>query len=216
VLISTQSYFCPISAHFQMKITSSSYIKSIVELTQCPTTGYHEYAFIGRSNVGKSSLINLLTGKNNLAKTSVKPGKTQTINYFLINEQWFMVDLPGYGWAKVSREKKIKWSEMVREYLKNRLELRCLFVLIDSRLDPQPIDIEFIIWAIQNKIPLVLVYTKADKVSKNVLHKNINQLAGILGKYLTELPEFFISSSVDRRGKAEILKFIESINENIT
>ena len=199
-----------------MKIKKADFLKSVVDHLQAPETGYPEYAFIGRSNVGKSSLINMLTNRSSLAKISVKPGKTQTINYFLIDEAWYMVDLPGYGWARVSKEKKLGWSKSVRDYLLNRKNLTCLFTLVDSRLDPQAIDIEFINWAGTNRIPLTVIFTKADKLSKTRLKNNISKFSEALAEYWASQPPYFISSATDRRGQEEILDFIGQTNIEIT
>ena len=198
-----------------MEIKSATYLKSIVNLEDAPDTGNPEYAFIGRSNVGKSSLINQLTKLSFLAKTSVTPGKTRTINYFLINNAWFMVDLPGYGWAKASKGDKIKWSKMVRDYLLQRKELNNLFVLIDSRIPPQAIDIEFINWAGIHKIPLSIVFTKSDKLSNNILLKNTRTFKSFISEYWSSLPSIFITSARNGQGRLEILNFIDSINKNI-
>ncbi len=198
-----------------MIVKSAKFIKSIVNLLEAPRDGFHEYAFIGRSNVGKSSLINMLTGFSTLAKTSTKPGKTQTINYFMVNEEWYMVDLPGYGWAKVSKKKKEDWNKMVNSYLKQREELSILFVLIDCRLEPQRIDIDFINQAGRQKIPLSIVFTKSDKLSKNHLKSNVNTFSNVLNETWTVLPPVFITSAQDGRGKSEILNYIDSINKNI-
>jgi len=172
----------------------------------------HDFAFIGRSNVGKSSLINMLVNKKQLAKTSGKPGKTQTINFFLINEKWHLVDLPGYGWAGVSKEKKIEWIAFVRDYLLKRHNLYCLFILIDIRHDPQSIDLEFINWAGENRIPFALVFTKADKISKNMVDSAISSYKKRLLKDWESLPEIFITSSLKHVGKEGIFTFIEKIN----
>ena len=172
----------------------------------------HDFAFIGRSNVGKSSLINMLVNKKQLAKTSGKPGKTQTINFFLINDKWHLVDLPGYGWAGVSKEKKIEWVAFVRDYLLKRENLYCLFILIDIRHDPQSIDLEFINWAGENKIPFALVFTKADKISKNKVDSAISSYKKRLLRDWESLPEIFVTSSLKHIGKEDILKFIDKIN----
>lgn len=197
-----------------MVIKRVHFLTAIHDLKQAPQNGFPEYAFIGRSNVGKSSLINMLANRNALAKISGKPGKTQTINYFLVNESWYMVDLPGYGWAKVSKGKKTDWNILVRNFILHRKELFNLFVLIDCRLNPQPIDVEFINWAGLNKIPLSLVFTKADKISKNVLKKNIGIYNQILSGYWTILPDVFITSAKDGRGRSDLLDFIDRINKN--
>jgi len=195
-----------------MKIKSAVFLKSVTKLSDCPGSGAHDFAFIGRSNVGKSSLINALVNRKQLAKTSGKPGKTQTINFFLINDKWHLVDLPGYGWAGVSKEKKIEWIAFVRDYLQNRIDLYCLFILIDIRHKPQAIDLEFINWSGENRIPFALVFTKADKISKN----KVDQAISVYRKRLKEdweiLPEIFVTSAVNRTGKEEILKYIETIN----
>ena len=198
-----------------MIIKKALFLKSVVKYSQIPDSGYPEYAFIGRSNVGKSSLINMLTQHSSLAKISEKPGKTQTINYFMINDKWYMVDLPGYGWAKVSKEKKIEWSKTVREYLLKRTNLTCLFILIDSRLKPQAIDIEFINSAGASRIPVVIIFTKADKLSKTQLINNINIYSEVLSEFWEDEPPVFISSAVDKRGREEILGFIEHTNNEL-
>jgi len=195
-----------------MHIKEAAFLKSITKLKDCPKTEAHDFAFIGRSNVGKSSLINMLVNKKQLAKTSGKPGKTQTINFFLINNQWHLVDLPGYGWASVSKEKKIEWVEFVRDYLINRQKLYCLFILIDIRHDPQKIDLEFIHWAGMNGIPFALVFTKSDKISKNKVGTAIDIYKQRLLKDWEELPEIFITSVPGRTGKDEILRYIKKIN----
>ncbi len=196
-------------------IKKARYQLSVNDLKLCPRAGSPEYAFIGRSNVGKSSLINLITGINSLARTSSRPGKTQSINYFLINDTWFLVDLPGYGWAGVGKQKKADWSLLVKKYLLTREELQCLFILIDCRLEPQAIDIEFVNWAGRNHIPVALVFTKADKVTLNTLNKNKSAFLDALRGDWEALPETFITSIIDRRGKDELLDYIGSIIENI-
>ncbi len=198
-----------------MIIKSALFIKSIDHYSGAPDTGLPEYAFIGRSNVGKSSLINLLANRSSLAKTSVKPGKTQTINYFEINHSWYMVDLPGYGWARTSKEKKAHWSVMVKDYLLNRTELLNLFILIDCRVEPQVLDIEFINWAGNQELPISLVFTKSDKLSRSRLKANMQSFFNVLDEYWTELPPSWPASVKDGRGRAEILNFIESINKNM-
>jgi GTP-binding protein len=194
-----------------MKIKNIRFIKSITKLNDTPSLERPEIAFIGRSNVGKSSLINMLAGRKNLAKTSGTPGKTQTINYFLVNDQWYAVDLPGYGWARVSKQKKINWSKFVREYLINKENLRCLFILIDVRLTPQFIDLQFLNWAVEQKIPIALIFTKIDKITKNKVIQSISIYKRTLLEEWAYLPEIFISSAVNKSGKKEILDFIESI-----
>lgn len=197
-----------------MKIKDSKFVKSSSSIDQCPPPIKPEFAFIGRSNVGKSSLINMLTGRKQLAKTSSKPGKTQLINHFDIDENWCLVDLPGYGWSKVSKQLKADWGVMIEEYLIKRENLACLFVLIDSRLDPQNIDYEFITWLGEKEIPFVMVFTKTDKQSKN-------KFQSIKAKHLKQLknnweeePLMFESSAIDQSGKKEILEFAHEIISN--
>ncbi len=194
------------------KIKSAEFIKSSSKLSECPRTDLPEYAFIGRSNVGKSSLINLLTGRNKLAKISSKPGKTQLINHFLIDEEWFLVDLPGYGWAKVSKEAKARWRKMIDEYLQLRENLFSVFLLADSRHEPQKIDLEFMRWLGESRIPFAVIFTKTDKQGKTKTHKNISTYKKILKKDWEELPPVFLSSAVTGEGKEEILQYIRSIN----
>jgi len=196
-----------------MNIQSAKYVSSNVEYKKCPTPNMPEYAFIGRSNVGKSSLINLLTGRNKLAKISSTPGKTQLINHFLINDTWYLVDLPGYGWAKVSKSKKKQWETMIRRYLMNRSNLVCLFVLIDARIPPQPIDLEFLKWVGINQIPFVIVFTKTDKVTSSKIKPQIKQFEQAFLKDWEVLPQFFITSARLKEGKDEILKFIMEVNQ---
>lgn len=195
-----------------MLIKSATFLKSITNIKDCPKSMAHDFAFIGRSNVGKSSLINMLVNRKQLAKTSGKPGKTQTINFFLINDKWHLVDLPGYGWAGVSKEKKIEWVAFVRDYLLKRQDLYCLFILIDIRHEPQSIDLEFINWAGENKIPFALVFTKTDKIAKNKVESNIARYKKCLLKNWEFLPEIFSTSSLKHTGKEEILDFIDKIN----
>lgn len=196
-------------------IKKAEFLRSVVRPEDFPQEGFPEFAFIGRSNVGKSSLINLLTSRRSLVKTSARPGKTQAINYFLINDRWYMTDLPGYGWSRASKEKKLEWHKLLRDYLLHRKELFNLFILIDSRLEPQEIDIEFINWAGNNRIPLSLVFTKSDKVSVNRIRRNRELLYRDLSDTWSSAPRVFITSAREGRGKEEILDFIASINENI-
>jgi len=195
-----------------MKIQSAVFEKSVTKLSDCPSSGFPEIAFIGRSNVGKSSLINMLFERKKLAKTSATPGKTQTINFYLINKVWYAVDLPGYGWAKVSKKRKIAWSAFVRNYLLHREYLTCLFVLLDIRLEPQAIDLQFLNWAVEKQIPIVLVFTKADKLSKNKVYGSVERYKSILLNDWEYLPDIFITSTVDQRGKDDIINFLASIN----
>lgn len=175
-----------------------------------------EYAFIGRSNVGKSSLINMLVGKKDLAKTSGKPGKTQLINHFLINEKWYIVDLPGYGFAKVSKELKYGFEKIITDYLLKRENLMCVFVLIDVRLSLQQIDKEFMIWLGENEIPFVIAYTKADKLKRTELQKNIETIEDALLKWWEEIPQSFVTSAETKMGKEDVLEFIGVTNKSFS
>jgi len=198
-----------------MIIKEASFVSSNTTVDKCPETTLPEYAFIGRSNVGKSSLINMLTGRSKLAKTSSFPGKTQLINHFIINNNWYLVDLPGYGWAKVSKESREKWLKMIRAYLQNRQNLACVFLLIDSRHEPQQSDLDFIQLLGSMGVPFVLVFTKTDKQS---LNKNQEAVAAYKKKLLEtweELPTLFITSSEEKKGREEILDFIESVNAEV-
>ncbi|MTI30937.1 ribosome biogenesis GTP-binding protein YihA/YsxC [Xanthovirga aplysinae] len=196
-----------------MKIKNAKFVISNTDFKKCPPPNKPEYAFIGRSNVGKSSLINMLCDKQKLAKVSGKPGKTQLINHFSIDDKWYLVDLPGYGWAKVSKKEKEKWKVMVNQYLENRENLYCVFVLIDSRLDPQPIDLQFINYLGEKGLPFVLVFTKTDKQSINKSQAQIAKFKNEMLKNWEDLPDFFITSSVQKSGKEEILNFIEQTNK---
>lgn len=196
-----------------MLIKSARFLISNTDISKCPPAKLPEYAFIGRSNVGKSSLINMLTGRNDLAKISSKPGKTQLINHFIINDEWYLVDLPGYGFASVSKEKQQGFKELISDYILKRENLFCVFVLIDSRLVPQAIDSEFMEWLNKSGIAFVIVFTKTDKLSKTELEKNTIHYQNELLKTWEELPQIFYSSAVKNIGKSEILKFIESANQ---
>lgn len=189
---------------------------SSTDYKKCPQVDIPEYAFIGRSNVGKSSLINYLTSLKGLAKTSDKPGKTQLINHFIINETeapWYLVDLPGFGFASVSKSKKEEWNKFLTEYILKRKNLLCLFVLIDSRLEPQEIDIQFMEWLANNEIPFVMVFTKTDKLTARQLMKNISTYNKVMLGTWEELPKQFLTSSAANKGKQEILHFIEETNK---
>ncbi len=194
-----------------MEIVESIFVKSSSDISQCPPPKKPEFAFVGRSNVGKSSLINMLTGRKSLAKTSSKPGKTQLINHFEIDSSWFLVDLPGYGWSKVSKQKKAEWGIMIEEYLLNRENLACLFVLIDSRLEPQPIDYEFISWLGEKRIPFAMVFTKTDKQSRNKFQSIKAWHIRHLKTSWEEMPLMFDSSAVNHSGREEILAFVHEI-----
>lgn len=197
-----------------MIIKSAEYLQSESDWRKCPVATLPEYAFIGRSNVGKSSLINMLVNNKSLAKTSSKPGKTQTINHFLINKNWYLVDLPGYGFAKISKVMRDKWQKMISDYLLFRENLQLVFVLVDSRHEPQNIDVEFINNLGENGIPFAIIYTKSDKVSKSKVNSNINAMNRKLSETWEELPPSFISSAINSDGREDILSYIESINQN--
>ena len=193
-------------------IRKATFLVSNSDLTKCPKPDRAEIAFIGRSNVGKSSLINMLTGVKELAKTSQKPGKTQLINHFTIDDRWYLVDLPGYGFAKVSKDKKVKWEKMISEYLTTRTNLCGVFVLIDSRLEPQTIDLEFLNWCGEEDVPFVVAFTKADKQSKLKTQANVELFTTHLLQTWEELPAYFVTSAEEQTGKDELLNYIDSIN----
>lgn len=197
-----------------MIIKSAEFQCSNTRTDKLPLPVLPEYAFIGRSNVGKSSLINMMTQKKGLAKTSQRPGKTQLINHFLINENWHLVDLPGYGYAKTSRSNRSEWQKFISYYLRNRENLQCIFVLIDSRLEPQKIDIEFCTWLGENGLPFVLVFTKADKQSKVKSDQNMAKFRKALLAYFEEVPQQFITSAETQQGREELLDFIDEINKS--
>lgn len=195
-------------------IKSATFVVSNTKVSALPLPNMPEYAFIGRSNVGKSSLINMLVNQQGLAKTSQKPGKTQLINHFLINEKWYIVDLPGYGYAKVSKSSREKWEKFIRNYLTKRENLQCVFVLIDSRLEPQKIDLEFCSWLGECQIPFALVYTKADKQSAPKTDQNVAKFNRALLGWFEEVPPFFITSAEKAQGKDEVLGFIQDVNQD--
>jgi GTP-binding protein len=197
-----------------MQITSAEFISSHSDHRKSPKPDKPEFAFIGRSNVGKSSLINMLTQTKGLAKTSGKPGKTQTINHFLINQSWYLVDLPGYGYASVSKSTRQGFGKMIEEYVLKRENLTCLFILIDARLDPQKIDLSFIHWAGSKEIPLALVLTKSDKLTRGELTKNIRKIESTLLTQWEELPPRFVTSAEKKTGRDELLSFIEGAITN--
>jgi GTP-binding protein len=196
-----------------MKIKSVSFVVSNTDHKKCPEDGLPEFAFIGRSNVGKSSLINLLTGNKKLAKTSSTPGKTQLINHFVINEQWYLVDLPGYGYAKVSKSARSNWEKFIADYLRNRKSLMNIFILLDSRLEPQKIDLEFINWCGEKQLPFVLVFTKIDKLSSSALQRNTSKFKKEMLKTWEEMPPVFTTSSISGFGNEPILNYIDQILE---
>ncbi|MBI9036868.1 MAG: YihA family ribosome biogenesis GTP-binding protein [Bacteroidales bacterium] len=191
-----------------MQIYDAKFLKSSAKVSQCPKNDLPEYAFIGRSNVGKSSLINMITNNKNLAKTSGTPGKTQLINHFIIDNNWYIVDLPGYGFAKISKTIRAKWEVMIINYLTQRKSLICTFVLIDIRLKPQSIDLEFLEWLAEKDIAFIIVFTKSDKLKKAQLLKNITDYRDALLSFWEELPLSIISSAISKSGKKEILEFI--------
>ena len=206
-----------------MKIHKATYLISSPNYDQCLVLQAPEYAFIGRSNVGKSSIINAICGQKGLAKTSSAPGKTQLINHFEIisnevvkgrQEKWYIVDLPGYGYAKVSKSSREKWEKFIRNYITKRESLQCVFVLIDSRLEPQKIDLEFCSWLGECQIPFALVYTKADKQSGPKTDQNVAKFNKALLGWFEEMPPFFVTSAEKAQGKDEVLNFIKEVNED--
>lgn len=196
-----------------MDIHQTAFAGSYPSEAQCPTDGKPEYAFIGRSNVGKSSLINMLTGRKNIAHTSRTPGKTQLINYFLADGQWYLVDLPGYGYARISKRKRQEWRRMIEGYLQKRQTLQCAFILVDANIPPQQNDIDFINWLGESRIPFVIVFTKTDRLKPQDLEKNIDAIRQALFQFWNELPQQFVTSSNKSVGREEILKFIGEVNE---
>ena len=198
-----------------MEITSAEFVISNTDVKKCPAGIFPEYAFIGRSNVGKSSLINMLTARKGLAMTSATPGKTMLINHFLINKSWYIVDLPGYGYARRGQKGKDQIRTIIEDYILEREQMTNLFVLVDSRLEPQKIDLEFMEWLGENGVPFSIIFTKADKLKGGRLKMNIHSYLRELSKQWEELPPYFVSSSEDRTGRKEILDYIENINRNI-
>ncbi len=198
-----------------MEIKQAAFVVSNTQVAKCPTHKLPEYAFIGRSNVGKSSLINMLTNHKGLAKTSSKPGKTQLINHFLINKEWYLVDLPGYGYAKVSKQSKKTFQQFITDYFKKRRELINAFVLVDIRHEPQKIDLEFMQWLGENAIPFAIVFTKADKLTEKQIQEHVASYSEILLQQWEEMPPYFITSSENRLGKEDLLSYIETINQSL-
>lgn len=199
-----------------MKITSAEFIISNSDVKKCPNEPLPEYAFIGRSNVGKSSLINMLTNHKNLAKTSGKPGKTQLINHFKINQNWYLVDLPGYGYARVSKKTKEVFQKFITDYFETREQLVCAFILIDIRLEAQKIDLEFINYLGEAQVPFCIVFTKADKIGKVQAQKNIAAYKKeVLANGWEEMPQHFVTSSLESTGRDSLLTFIDDINQQM-
>lgn len=198
-----------------MEIKKAEFVISNTDVKACPTNGLPEYAFIGRSNVGKSSLINMLTNRKGLAKTSSKPGKTLLINHFIINDEWYLVDLPGYGYATAGKATREKLKKIIENYILFREELTCLFVLIDCRHEAQPIDLEFMEWLGVSGVPFSIIFTKADKLSRSSLNDSLNAYKEKLFEKWEELPPLFVTSSEKGDGRMEVLDYIESISNDI-
>ncbi|WP_423819753.1 ribosome biogenesis GTP-binding protein YihA/YsxC [Salinimicrobium sp. TIG7-5_MAKvit] len=198
-----------------MKIKSAEFVISNSDVSKCPESKLPEYAFIGRSNVGKSSLINALTNRKDLAKTSGRPGKTQLINHFLINQSWFLVDLPGYGYARVSKTSKKTFQKFITQYFEKREQMLCAFVLIDSRHKPQAIDMEFMTWMGEHQIPFCIIFTKADKLKPKALERNIQNYQEEMLQVWEEMPQYFVTSSANGLGSEEVLGYIQNINDNL-
>ena len=199
-----------------MKIKSAEFVMSNSDVTKCPKEKLIEYAFIGRSNVGKSSLINMLMQKKSLAKTSGRPGKTQLINHFLINKNWFLVDLPGYGYAKVSKSSKRIFQKFITQYFSKRQQLALAFVLIDCRHKPQKVDLEFMQWMGENKVPFSIIFTKQDKMKPNALIKNIEDYKLKMLESWEEMPNYFITSSSNGTGRDKVLNYMSEINSLVS
>lgn len=197
------------------KIKSAEFVVSNSEVAKCPKNSLPEYAFIGRSNVGKSSLINMLTDRKNLAKTSGRPGKTQLINHFIINNSWYLVDLPGYGYARVSKSSKKKFQKFITDYFENRQQLVSAFVLVDIRHKPQPIDLEFMQYMGESEIPFAIIFTKADKLKPKAIDRQVDAYCDELLKSWEELPTYFVTSSSKNIGQEDVLNFIAVTNEEI-
>ena len=198
-----------------MKIKSLEFLKSSQKISECPPSNKPEFAFIGRSNVGKSSLINMLMNKKSLAKVSSVPGKTQLINHFEVNKTWYLVDLPGYGWAKVGQKMRESWENNINDYLLQRENLYCVFLLIDSRHEPLKNDLGFMQWMAEVEIPFMLIFTKTDKLSKNKVQSTIAKYRKIMKKTWEVMPQYLVSSSLSGEGKEEILNMIDNIIEDV-
>lgn len=199
-----------------MQIKSAEFLVSNSKVDQCPKEPFPEYAFIGRSNVGKSSLINMLLDRKNLAKTSGRPGKTQLINHFLISKSWFLVDLPGYGYARVSKSSKKEFQKLITAYFEKRKQLVLAFVLVDCRHEPQTIDLEFMDWLGEHEIPFHIIFTKADKLKPKALERNIAEYTKQMLLRWEEMPKYFVTSSSDGSGKNEVLEYIDSLNQSFS
>ncbi|WP_242133541.1 ribosome biogenesis GTP-binding protein YihA/YsxC [Aestuariivivens marinum] len=198
-----------------MHIKSAEFVMSNSNVAKCPKSMLPEYAFIGRSNVGKSSLINMLTGRKSLAKTSGRPGKTQLINHFLINKNWHLVDLPGYGYARVSKSAKKTFQKFITQYFALREQLVTAFVLVDIRHKPQPIDLEFMQWLGENGIPFSIIFTKADKLKSNAITRHVEDYKAVLLETWETIPNYFITSSSKSMGKEDVLNYIDELNGNM-
>ena len=199
-----------------MKINTAEFVISNSDASKCPNEPLPEYAFIGRSNVGKSSLINMLTGRNSLAKTSGRPGKTQLINHFKINANWFLVDLPGYGYARVSKSTKETFQKFITDYFERREQLVCAFVLIDIRLEAQKIDLEFITYLGETEVPFCIVFTKADKISRGKVDQHVAAYRkALLANNWEEMPQYFVTSSTEGTGRDQLLNYIDEVNRGI-
>lgn len=198
-----------------MQIKTAEFVVSNQDVAKCPTNKLPEYAFIGRSNVGKSSLINMLTNQKNLAKTSGRPGKTQLINHFLINKQWFLVDLPGYGYARVSKSAKKTFQKFITAYFRERKQLISAFVLVDIRHAPQTVDLAFMQWLGEHGIPFSIIFTKADKLRPKAIEDHIDKYKTILLEAWEEFPNYFVTSSTNYTGKDTLLNYIDTINKDL-
>lgn len=198
-----------------MHVKSAEFVMSNADVSKCPKGRLPEYAFIGRSNVGKSSLINMLTSRKSLAKTSGRPGKTQLINHFLINKNWHLVDLPGYGYARVSKSSKKVFQKFITQYFSLREQLVTAFVLVDIRHEPQTIDLEFMQWLGENSIPFSIIFTKSDKLKPKAIEKYVDAYKNVLLETWEDMPQYFITSSSNQTGKDDVLNYIDGLNENM-
>lgn len=198
-----------------MEIKEARFLISNTDVEKCPKPDLPEYAFIGRSNVGKSSLINMITRKKALAKTSGSPGKTRLINHFIVDDQWYLVDLPGYGYAKIAKTERKKWERLTRNYILLRKNLYCLFVLVDSRHDPQKSDLEFMEWLGLSQVPFAIVFTKTDKLKPEVLNQKLKNYEQEMLRTWEYMPEIFVTSSETGTGRSELLKYIDTLNKAV-